>query len=99
MRTYTAVVERDPDTGLFVGYIWAIGRSEDIRRVFRYHGAEHKTINAYEEGAELTMAEQLIERESIDTDELKEIVEANSPGPTIVPGTVTPSNLAGPGPN
>ena len=37
-----------------VGYIWAIGFMPDIRRVFAYHGAEHKTINAYEAGAELT---------------------------------------------
>ncbi|NQV06542.1 DUF1385 domain-containing protein [bacterium] len=43
--------------GLFVGYIWAIGRSEDIRRVFRYHGAEHKTIHAYEAGDPLTVDE------------------------------------------
>jgi uncharacterized protein YqhQ len=39
---------------LLVGYIWLIGRIPDIRRVFAYHGAEHKTINAYESGAELT---------------------------------------------
>jgi uncharacterized protein YqhQ len=38
---------------LFVGYIWAIGRSQEIRRVFRYHGAEHKTIHAYEAGLPL----------------------------------------------
>lgn len=41
---------------IFVAYIWAIGRIPDIRRVFAYHGAEHKTINAYEAGAELTPA-------------------------------------------
>jgi len=41
--------------GLFVGYIWAIGRSEDIRRVFQYHGAEHKTIHAYEAGKALAI--------------------------------------------
>ena len=35
-------------------YIWAIGFMPDIRRVFGYHGAEHKTINAYEAGAELS---------------------------------------------
>jgi uncharacterized protein YqhQ len=40
--------------GLVVAYIWAIGHMEDIRRVFQYHGAEHKTINAFEAGAELT---------------------------------------------
>ena len=39
---------------LLVGYIWAIGRIPDIQRVFAYHGAEHKTINAFEAGAELT---------------------------------------------
>ena len=40
--------------GLIVGYIWAIGHIPDIGRVFGYHGAEHKTINAYEAGAQLT---------------------------------------------
>ena len=39
---------------LLVGYIWAVGQMPDIRRVFAYHGAEHKTINAYEAGVELT---------------------------------------------
>jgi uncharacterized protein YqhQ len=37
-----------------IGYIWAVGFMPDIKRVFGYHGAEHKTINAYEAGAELT---------------------------------------------
>ncbi len=40
---------------IFVGYIALIGRMSDIKRVFGYHGAEHKTINAYEAGAELTV--------------------------------------------
>ncbi|RIK30480.1 MAG: DUF1385 domain-containing protein [Anaerolineae bacterium] len=39
---------------LLVGYIWAIGRMPDVKRLFGYHGAEHKTINAYEAGVELT---------------------------------------------
>lgn len=39
---------------LFVGYLVLIGRMERMHRVFQYHGAEHKTINAYEHGAELT---------------------------------------------
>ena len=39
---------------LLVGYIWGIGRMEDIKRVYAYHGAEHKTINAHEDGAKLT---------------------------------------------
>ena len=41
--------------GMFVGYIWAIGRSKDIKRVFEFHGAEHKTIHAYEAGDPLTI--------------------------------------------
>jgi len=39
---------------LFVGYLWLIGRTKDIRRVFAYHGAEHKTIAAYEHDDDLT---------------------------------------------
>ena len=39
---------------LLVGYIWAIGFMPEVRRLFAYHGAEHKTINAYEAGADLT---------------------------------------------
>ena len=39
---------------LFVLYIVVISRMEDIRRVFQYHGAEHKTIHCYENGLELT---------------------------------------------
>ena len=38
---------------LFVGYLWLIGRTKDIHRVFEYHGAEHKTIAAYEHGEAL----------------------------------------------
>ncbi len=37
-----------------IAYIWGVGKIEEIRRVFAYHGAEHKTINAFEAGAELT---------------------------------------------
>jgi uncharacterized protein YqhQ len=39
---------------LLVGYMWAIGFMPDVKRLFGYHGAEHKTINAFEAGAELT---------------------------------------------
>jgi uncharacterized protein YqhQ len=39
---------------LLVLYIWAVGFLPDIRRVFAYHGAEHKTINAFEADVELT---------------------------------------------
>lgn len=41
---------------LLVGYVGVIGLVPDIQRVYRYHGAEHKTINAYEAGADLTPA-------------------------------------------
>jgi uncharacterized protein YqhQ len=41
---------------MLVGYIWAIGFMPDVSRVFAYHGAEHKTINAYEAGADLSPA-------------------------------------------
>ena len=40
---------------LVVGYVWLIGYMPDIDRVFAYHGAEHKTINAYEAGEDLTV--------------------------------------------
>jgi uncharacterized protein YqhQ len=41
---------------LFVGYLWLIGRLKEVRRVFQYHGAEHKTIAAYEHDAPLEPA-------------------------------------------
>ena len=37
----------------FVGYILAISTMKDIRRIFQYHGAEHKVVNAYERKADL----------------------------------------------
>ncbi len=40
---------------MFVGYIWLISLMKEIRRVFQYHGAEHKSIHAYERGEELTV--------------------------------------------
>lgn len=40
---------------LFVGYVKAISLMKDIKRVFMYHGAEHKTINCVENGLELTV--------------------------------------------
>ena len=39
---------------VFVFYIWLIGRMSDIKRMFGYHGAEHKTIHCYEHGLPLT---------------------------------------------
>ncbi|GIV17322.1 MAG: membrane protein [Armatimonadota bacterium] len=40
---------------LFIGYVMAVGSLKEIRRVFQYHGAEHKAINAFEAGLPLTM--------------------------------------------
>lgn len=40
---------------VFLAYIWAISRMSDIQRVFQYHGAEHKSIFAFEAGEELTV--------------------------------------------
>lgn len=41
---------------IFITYVAVIGQWKDIRQVFAYHGAEHKTINAWEDNAELTPA-------------------------------------------
>lgn len=41
---------------LFLLYVLVIGRAEEIRRVFMYHGAEHMTVHAYEHGEKLTIA-------------------------------------------
>lgn len=47
------LIEGFVQLGILVAYIWVIGRMKDVQRLFGYHGAEHKTINAYEAGAEL----------------------------------------------
>ncbi len=49
------VIEGAVRLGLFVGYIWVIGRSREIARVFEFHGAEHMTIHAYEGREPLTV--------------------------------------------
>ncbi len=41
---------------VFLLYIWGISRMKDIQRVFQYHGAEHKSIFAFEAGEELSVA-------------------------------------------
>ncbi|HLD93471.1 MAG TPA: DUF1385 domain-containing protein [Anaerolineales bacterium] len=43
--------------GVLIGYLILVGRVEEIRRVFGYHGAEHKTIHAFESAAKLTSRE------------------------------------------
>ena len=50
----TNILEGVIRAAVFVGYIAVIGLWGDIRQVFRYHGAEHKTINAFEGGLEMT---------------------------------------------
>ena len=52
--TLTAVAEAFVRVALFLGYLAAISRMEDIQRVFMYHGAEHKTVYCNEAGLELT---------------------------------------------
>jgi uncharacterized protein YqhQ len=39
--------------GLFLLYLWGISQWREIRRIFEYHGAEHKSVNAFESGEEL----------------------------------------------
>jgi len=51
-----ALIEGVIRVALFIGYLAAISRMNDIRRVFAYHGAEHKTVNAYEEGIPLEVS-------------------------------------------
>ena len=48
------IVEGILRTLIFLGYLVLIARMRDLRRVFEYHGAEHKTISCYEAGLELT---------------------------------------------
>lgn len=47
------IIEKAIRLALIIGYIAAIGLLPDIRRVYAYHGAEHKAVNAYEDGAPL----------------------------------------------
>ncbi|HEX8917331.1 MAG TPA: DUF1385 domain-containing protein [Chloroflexota bacterium] len=48
---------------LFIGYLGLVGRLERMKQVFQYHGAEHKTVNAYEHNMPLTP--QWVQRQSI----------------------------------
>jgi uncharacterized protein YqhQ len=50
---WTNVLEGVFRVVLFVGYLWVIGRTKEVHRVFEYHGAEHKTIAAYEHAVPL----------------------------------------------
>jgi len=48
-------IEQFIKLAVFVLYVWLVSLMKDIRRVFMYHGAEHKTIFCYEKGLELTV--------------------------------------------
>jgi uncharacterized protein YqhQ len=50
------VVEGVLRTSIFLGYLVLLSKIRDLRRVFEYHGAEHKVISCYEAGEELTPA-------------------------------------------
>ncbi len=54
-ETLTAIVEGCIRILIFISYIAAISLMKDIKRMFMYHGAEHKTINCLEQGFELTV--------------------------------------------
>lgn len=56
-QTMFHVVDGVVKLALVIGYITAISRMKDIQRVFQYHGAEHKSIRAFEQGADLTVEE------------------------------------------
>lgn len=55
-KTFTSVTEGVIRMLIFIGYLALVSMMKDIRRVFEYHGAEHKTIACYEAGEELTPA-------------------------------------------
>lgn len=53
---FTSVIEGIVRMAIFIGYVGGISLMPDIQRVYRYHGAEHKTINCIEHGLPLTVA-------------------------------------------
>jgi len=53
-RILLNIIEGIIKIAIFLFYLWAVSHMKDIRTVFEYHGAEHKTIAAYEAGVELT---------------------------------------------
>ena len=50
------LVEGCVRTAIFLGYLTLLSRQKDLRRLFQYHGAEHKVISCYEAGLPLTPA-------------------------------------------
>lgn len=54
-KVFTSVTEGVLKMAIFIGYLALVSQMKDIKRVFEYHGAEHKTIACYEHGEELTV--------------------------------------------
>ena len=54
-KTFTSVFEGIMRMAIFLGYMALVSRMKEIKRVFEYHGAEHKTIACYEAGEALTV--------------------------------------------
>ena len=54
-RSLMAVIEGIIRIAIFVLYVWGISAMQDIKRLYRYHGAEHKCINCIEKGRPLTV--------------------------------------------
>ena len=54
-KMFTSVFEGIIRMAIFLGYMALVSQMKDIKRVFEYHGAEHKTIACYEAGEELTV--------------------------------------------
>lgn len=54
-RSLMAIIEGVIRIALFLLYVWGISAMKDIRRLYQYHGAEHKCINCIEKGSPLTV--------------------------------------------
>jgi len=54
-KTIFVIIEGVVKLGIFLGYVWLIGKQKEIARTFQYHGAEHKTINCYEKKIPITL--------------------------------------------
>ena len=52
---FRGIIEGVMRLAIFIGYMFIVSRMKDIKRVFMYHGAEHKSIFCFEQGLELTV--------------------------------------------
>lgn len=55
LQNWRAFLEGIMKIAIFVGYIYIVSLTSEIKKLFKYHGAEHKTIFCYEKGLELTV--------------------------------------------